>query len=97
MGFTARSALWDTTASWSPSLVPKRSGERVKTNRRDAVRLARLLRSGDLTPVWVPDAVHEAIRPCQEIFYPPGFYRKLTRKTDHLEPNCCNAEPKFGV
>jgi transposase len=46
----------------APSLVPKRPGERVKTNRRDAVTLARLLRAGDLTPVWVPDAVHEAVR-----------------------------------
>ena len=42
-------------------MVPKRPGERVKTNRRDAVTLARLLRAGDLTPVWVPDAVHEAV------------------------------------
>ena len=46
----------------APSLVPKRPGERVKTNRRDAVTLARLLRAGDLTPVWVPDVVHEAVR-----------------------------------
>ena len=46
----------------APSLVPKRPGERVKTNRRDAVTLARLLRAGDLTAVWVPDAVHEAVR-----------------------------------
>jgi transposase len=46
----------------APALIPKRSGERVKTNRRDAVALARLHRSGELTGVWVPDAVHEAIR-----------------------------------
>src|SRR5215831_587375 len=46
----------------APSLVPKRPGERVKTNRRDAVTLARLLRAGDLTAVGVPDAVHEAVR-----------------------------------
>src|SRR5215469_547480 len=46
----------------APSLVPKRPGERVKTNRRDAVTLARLLRAGDVTAVWVPDAVHEAVR-----------------------------------
>ena len=46
----------------APSLVPERPGERVKTTRRDAVTLARLLRAGDLTPVWVPDAVHEAVR-----------------------------------
>ena len=41
----------------APSLVPTRPGDRVKTNRRDAVTLARLLRAGELTPVWVPDAV----------------------------------------
>src|SRR5215475_4698248 len=35
---------------------------KLKTNRRDAVTLARLLRAGDLTPVWVPDTVHEAVR-----------------------------------
>ena len=46
----------------APSLIPKKSGERVKTNRRDAVTLARLLRAGELTSVWVPDRVHEAIR-----------------------------------
>lgn len=46
----------------APSLIPKRAGERVKTNRRDAVTLARLLRAGELTPVWVPDATHEAVR-----------------------------------
>lgn len=46
----------------APALIPRRSGERVKTNRRDAVTLARLHRAGELTGVWVPDAVHEAIR-----------------------------------
>jgi transposase len=46
----------------APSLIPKQSGNRVKTDRRDALKLARLLRSGDLTPVWVPDAAHEALR-----------------------------------
>ena len=44
----------------APALIPKRSGERIKTNRRDAVTLARLHRAGELTGVWVPDAVHEA-------------------------------------
>jgi transposase len=44
----------------APTLVPVKSGERVKTDRRDALKLAR--RSGDLTPVWVPDAAHEALR-----------------------------------
>src|SRR5882757_4678412 len=46
----------------APSLIPKKPGDRVKTNRRDALSLARLLRSGDLTAVWVPDRHHEAIR-----------------------------------
>jgi len=46
----------------APSLVPRRPGDRVKTNRRDALTLARLLRAGELTPVWVPDEGHEAIR-----------------------------------
>ena len=46
----------------APALVPRRAGERVKTNRRDAVTLVRLHRAGELTGVWVPDAVHEAVR-----------------------------------
>lgn len=46
----------------APSLVPRRAGDRVKTNRRDAVSLARLHRAGELTAVWVPDEGHEAIR-----------------------------------
>src|SRR6202048_1345841 len=46
----------------APSLIPKKPGDRVKTNRRDAVSLAKLLRAGDLTAVWVPDRHHEAIR-----------------------------------
>ena len=46
----------------APSLIPKRSGERIKTNRRDAVSLARLHRAGELTAVWVPDTLHEAVR-----------------------------------
>lgn len=46
----------------APTLVPTKPGDRVKTNRRDAEKLARSYRSGDLTPVWVPDAEHEALR-----------------------------------
>lgn len=46
----------------APTLIPVRSGDRVKTNRRDAEKLARLYRSGELTAVWVPDAAHEALR-----------------------------------
>lgn len=46
----------------APSLIPKKPGDRVKTNRRDAVSLAKLLRAGELTAVWVPDRRHEAVR-----------------------------------
>ena len=46
----------------APSLIPKRPGDKVKTYRRDATQLARLLRAGELTAVWVPDEAHEAVR-----------------------------------
>ena len=46
----------------APSLIPKQAGDRVKTDRRDAVQLARLARSGDLSPVYVPKVEDEAIR-----------------------------------
>jgi transposase len=46
----------------APSLIPKKAGDRVKTDRRDAVQLARLMRSGDLTRVYVPTVEDEAIR-----------------------------------
>src|ERR671937_1241296 len=46
----------------APSLIPKKPGDRVKTNRRDAIKLARLMRSGDLTPVYVPPVEDEAMR-----------------------------------
>ena len=46
----------------APSLIPKRPGDKVKTNRRDALSLAKLLRADELTAVWVPDGRHEAMR-----------------------------------
>jgi transposase len=46
----------------APTLVPVKAGDRVKTDRRDAEKLARCYRAGDLTAVWVPDASHEALR-----------------------------------
>ena len=46
----------------APSLIPKKPGDRVKTDRRDAINLAKLHRAGELTAVWVPDETHEAIR-----------------------------------
>jgi transposase len=55
-------ALGHDCAVVAPSLIPKRPGERVKTNRRDALSLARLHRADELTSVWVPDPGHEAMR-----------------------------------
>jgi transposase len=55
-------ALGHDCAVVAPSLVPRRPGERVKTDRRDAVKLARLHRAGELTAVWVPEPAHEAMR-----------------------------------
>jgi transposase len=46
----------------APSLIPMKAGDRVKTDRRDAVMLAKLHRAGELTAVWVPDTAHEAMR-----------------------------------
>lgn len=46
----------------APTLIPKKPGERIKTDRRDALKLARCFRAGDLTAVWVPDQAHEALR-----------------------------------
>jgi transposase len=55
---TALEASCDVVA---PTLVPVKSGERVKIDRRDALKLARNHRAGELTAVWVPDAAHEAL------------------------------------
>jgi transposase len=51
-------------ACWvvAPSLIPKKAGDRVNTDRREARQLARLLRAGELTPVYVPQVEDEAIR-----------------------------------
>ncbi|HEV7512733.1 MAG TPA: IS110 family transposase [Candidatus Acidoferrum sp.] len=46
----------------APSLIPKRAGDRVKTDRRDCLRLAELSRAGELRAVWIPDGADEAIR-----------------------------------
>lgn len=46
----------------APSLIPTKAGDRVKTDRRDAEKLARCYRAEELTPVWVPDESHEALR-----------------------------------
>jgi len=60
----------------APTLVPVKAGDRVKTDRRDAEKLARCYRAGELTPVWVPDAAHEALRDLVRA--------RLAAKTDQL-------------
>lgn len=55
-------ALGHECAVVAPSLIPRCPGARVKTDRRDALSMARLHRAGELTPVWVPDAEQEAMR-----------------------------------
>ncbi len=46
----------------APSLIPKRPGERIKTDKRDAIKLARLMRANELSPIYVPEAEDEAVR-----------------------------------
>ena len=47
---------------WPPSLIPRKPGDRIKTDRRDAINLAGLHRAGALTAVWIPDPAQEAMR-----------------------------------
>jgi transposase len=67
-GPTGYTLYWQLTALGvkcevvAPTLIPVKAGERVKTDRKDSGKLARCYRAGDLTPVWVPDAEHEALR-----------------------------------
>jgi transposase len=46
----------------APTLVPVRAGDRIKTDKRDALKLAQAYRAGELTPIFVPDAEHQALR-----------------------------------
>ena len=66
----------------APSSIPKRSGDRIKTDRRDAMMLARLSRSGDLTAVRVPSAADEAVR-------------DLVRARDDAVRECRNARHRL--
>ncbi|RBP48374.1 IS110 family transposase, partial [Arenicella xantha] len=46
----------------APSLIPKKPGERIKTDKRDAIKLARLMRANELSPIYVPESDDEAVR-----------------------------------
>ena len=67
-GPTGFALYWDLTKLGidceviAPTLIPKKAGERIKTDRRDAAKLARCYRAGELTPIWIPDQAHEALR-----------------------------------
>jgi len=67
-GPTGYALYWQLTALGvacevvAPTLVPMKAGDRVKTDRRDALKLARSYRAGELTAVWVPEPAHEALR-----------------------------------
>jgi transposase len=67
----------------APSLIPMKLGDRVKTDRRDAVMLAKLHRAGELTGVWVPDAAHEAMRDLVQARVTAG--RVLAKARQHLQ------------
>jgi transposase len=71
----------------APSLMPVKAGDRVKTDRRDAVMLAKLHRAGELTAVWVPDAAHEAMRDL--VRARATAMRFLSKSRQHLQGFCC--------
>jgi len=67
----------------TPSLIPMKSGDRVKTDRHDAMMLAKLHRAGELTAIWIPDATHEAIR---DLVRARATARRVLSKTrQHLQ------------
>src|SRR5882762_8672948 len=71
----------------APSLIPRRAGDRIKTDRRDAASLARLHCAGELTAVWVPDAGHEAVRELVRARLDP--VHALRRARQQLSGFCC--------
>ena len=71
----------------APSLIPRRPGERIKTDRRDAINLAKLHRAGELTPVWVPDEAHEAIRDL--VRARQAAVRTRVRRASNFPASCC--------
>jgi transposase len=67
----------------APSLIPIKAGDRVKTDRRDALMLAKLHRAGELMPIWIPDAAHEAMRDLVRARATAG--RVLSKARQHLQ------------
>jgi transposase len=67
----------------TPSLIPIKAGDRVKTDRRDALILAKLHRAGELTAIWIPDAADEAMRDLVRARATAG--RVLSKARQHLQ------------
>jgi transposase len=67
----------------APSRIPIKAGDRVKTDRRDARMLAKLHRASELTPIWIPDAAHEAMRDLVRARATAG--RVLSKARQHLQ------------
>ena len=67
----------------APSLIPKRAGDRIKTDRRDAASLPRLHRAGELTAVWIPDPGHEAMRDLVRARLDAVHALRRARRTGH--------------
>jgi transposase len=78
----------------APSLIPRKPGDRVKTNRRDASMLARLHRAGELTAIWVPDADHEAMRDLVRLRSVVRYV--VTRARQHLQGFLLRHNRKHG-
>ena len=79
----------------APSLIPIKAGDRIKTNRRDAVTLARLHRAGELTDVWVPDAAHEEMRDLVRARATAA--RFSPRHASTSVDSCCDTEKSIPV
>src|SRR3989475_6623374 len=82
----------------APSLIPKRAGDRVKTDRRDAASLARLHRAGELTAGWGPDCRHEAMRDLGRARLEPGDSpRRAPPQASGvlLRPRCHSGRPAW--
>jgi transposase len=70
----------------APSLIPMKAGDRIKTDRRDAVMLAKLHGAGELTAVWVPDGAQEAMRDLIRARATP--VRRLARRVSTFRDSC---------
>ncbi len=71
----------------APSLIPMKPGDRVKTDRRDALMLAKLHRAGELTAIWIPDAAHEAMRDL--VRARATAVRMLVKRDNICKASCC--------